>query len=144
MNSPAYKTKNTRGHFHTKHRSHRHSRRSIKRARVILQFFKWIKRNPGKLIGILCACLLIYISVMFWRYYKVTLRNENHPLKIESKWLYTKAGRYIQRRAPGKWKIRRRQKKTIDGGFIKQMKRQPLNFIWTFYRTWNVNNLEPF
>jgi predicted PurR-regulated permease PerM len=87
MSLPANKTKNASSKNSDITRStKRHPRRKKGKKTVFGRILKWIKRNPLKTIAIICSCILIYITILFFLYdkEKKTL-NQNHPMEIESK-----------------------------------------------------------
>ncbi|MEO8764932.1 MAG: hypothetical protein ABI416_11620 [Ginsengibacter sp.] len=85
MATPAYESNNHNSNnpVYAKHRSKKRSRHK-KRRSLISRFFKWASLNPGKLIGILCACVIIYVSILFYRYYKEQRAlNKNHASQVD-------------------------------------------------------------
>jgi len=69
-----------------------HDRRSKRRARhprkkrsFIYNIFKWAKKNPIKIIALLCGIILIYITILFVQYANKQKPNDPGSLKVESK-----------------------------------------------------------
>ena len=51
-----------------KQRSKSRSRRSKKRKGPVAKLFTWLMENPDKVLGIMFACIFIYITVLFIQY----------------------------------------------------------------------------
>ncbi len=61
------KENNSQGH-NSSHRSKRHSKRSKKKKKSLVSILKWMKKNPMKVIAIVCGLVLLYITIMFFLY----------------------------------------------------------------------------
>jgi len=71
MNTLNHKTENaSAGNKRVRHRSG-HSK---KKRRLSTRIFKWIRRNPVKIIGILCILVIIYLTFLF-----IQLERKQHP-----------------------------------------------------------------
>ena len=67
------------------HRSKRRSRHARKKRPFIYNIYKWAKKNPLKIIAILFAIILIYITILFIQFANEQKQNEPGTLKVESK-----------------------------------------------------------
>ena len=66
-------------------RSRRRSRRTRKKRSLIYNIFKWAKKNPTKIIALLFAIVLIYITILFIQYASKHKRRNATTLRIEMK-----------------------------------------------------------
>ncbi len=87
MNSSKHKDQNAASNnANVIRHSKRHSRHSKNKRTALKRIFKWIKRNPFKVVAILCSCILIYITVLFFLYDKgKKTYSRDRPMEIESK-----------------------------------------------------------
>ncbi len=49
-------------------RRRRHRKHSRKKSKLSTTILKWMKKNPMRVIAILCGLVLVYITIMFFLY----------------------------------------------------------------------------